>query len=150
MSRTGELRVIDPKTGKVLTSNNINYGSTIYVKEGQEVKRGDKISDWDPFNAVIVSDYTGIVHFDSIEEGVTYRLERDDQTGFSEKVIIESKNKRKIPIINMMSKDGELLKSYTLPVGAYISIGHSSKKRVTADHRFNFKHAIIINKTIRA
>jgi len=122
MSRTGELRVIDPKTGKVLTSNNINYGATIYVKEGQEVKRGDKISDWDPFNAVIVSDYTGIVQFDSIEEGVTYRLERDDQTGFAEKVIIESKNKRKIPIIHMMSKDGELLKSYTLPVGAYISI----------------------------
>ncbi len=133
MSRTGELRIIDPKTGKILTSNNVSYGASIFVKEGDEVKRGDKIAEWDPFNAVIVSDHTGMVQFDSIEEGVTYRLERDDQTGFSEKVIIESKNKRKIPIIHLMNKDGEILKSYTLPVGAYISI--EDKQMISAGQK---------------
>ena len=78
--------------------------------------------NWDPFNALIVSEFSGIVKFDSIEEGVTFRMERDDQTGYSEKIIIESKNKKKIPAIFIVSPSGEELKSYSLPVGAYISI----------------------------
>jgi DNA-directed RNA polymerase subunit beta' len=80
------------------------------------------ICEWDPFNAVIISEYGGIAKFDSIEEGSTFRVERDDQTGYAEKVIVESKNKRKIPTIQVMSPEGERLQSYTLPVGAYISI----------------------------
>ena len=123
LSRTGELRIIDPQTAKVLSSNHINYGSTIYFKDKDPIKKGDVICDWDPFNAVIVSEFSGIAQFEAIEEGVTYRLERDDQTGYTEKVIIETKRKKKsIPTIKIVSPNGEELKSYSLPVGAYISI----------------------------
>jgi DNA-directed RNA polymerase subunit beta' len=122
ISRTGEIRIIDPKTAKVLSTNNIMYGSNIYVKEGQEVKRGEKICDWDPFNAVIVADKSGLIQFDGIEENVTFREERDDQTGFAEKVIIESRNKRKIPVLKIIDGDGDEIKSFTLPVGAYLAV----------------------------
>jgi DNA-directed RNA polymerase subunit beta' len=122
VSRTGELRILEPKTGKVLATSNIQYGSTLFVKDGQEVKREDKIAEWDPFNAVMISDRTGIVQFDGIEENVTFREERDDATGFAEKVIIESRNKRKIPVLRVVDKDGDEIKSFTLPVGAYLSV----------------------------
>ncbi len=122
VSRTGELRVLEPKTGKVLATSNIQYGSTLYVKDGQDLKRDDKIAEWDPFNAVIIADKSGRIEFDGIEEGVTFREERDDQTGFAEKVIIESRNKRKVPVIRIMDKDGDELKTFTLPVGAYLSV----------------------------
>lgn len=122
LSRTGEVRIVDPKTNKIFASHYIPYGATIHIKEGQEVKKGDTICEWDPFNAVIITEFSGIAKFDSIEEGMTYRVERDDQTGFAEKVIIESKNKRKIPTIKIVSPDGEELRNYNLPVGAYISI----------------------------
>ncbi|MEZ4980447.1 MAG: hypothetical protein R2769_02455 [Saprospiraceae bacterium] len=84
--------------------------------------KGDRICSWDPFNAVIVSEFGGVANFDSIEEGATFRVERDDATGYAEKVIIEAKNKRKVPTIKIVSPEGEELRSYTLPVGAYISI----------------------------
>jgi len=122
LSRTGEIRILDPKTNKLLSSIYIPYGSNIQVFEGQEIKKGDVICDWDPFNAVIISEFSGIAQFEDVEEGITYRIERDDQTGYAEKVIIESKNRRKIPTIRMVSQDGEELRSYSLPVGAYISI----------------------------
>ncbi len=122
LSRTGEVRIVDPESNKQYVSLHVPYGSSLFVKEGQEVKRGEIICEWDPFNAVIVSEFSGIARFDSIEEGVTYRIERDDQTGYAEKVIIETKNKRKIPTIRIVSKDGEELKNYNLPVGSYISI----------------------------
>jgi DNA-directed RNA polymerase subunit beta' len=122
LSRTGEVRIMDPETNKLYVSHYIPYGSTILIKDGQKIKKGDPICEWDPFNAVIISEFGGIAKFDSIEEGVTFRLERDEQTGFAEKVIIESKNKRKIPTIKIVSPDGEELRNYNLPVGAYISI----------------------------
>ncbi|MEL7118411.1 MAG: DNA-directed RNA polymerase subunit beta' [Bacteroidota bacterium] len=122
LSRTGEVRIVNPETGKIYVSHYIPYGATLHVKEGDMVKKGDPICEWDPFNAVIVSEQAGIVKFESIEEGMTFRIERDDQTGHAEKVIIESKNRRKIPTINLINKDGEIIKSYNLPVGAYISI----------------------------
>ncbi|MCB9035250.1 MAG: DNA-directed RNA polymerase subunit beta' [Lewinellaceae bacterium] len=122
LSRTGEVRIVDSKTGKQFTSHHIPYGATLHVKEGQEVQRGDIICEWDPFNAVIISEFGGIVKYDSIEEGVTFRIERDDQTGYVEKVIVEPKNKRKIPIIKIIDADGEELRSYNLPVGSYLSI----------------------------
>ena len=127
LSRTGEVRIVDAKTGKQYVSLHIPYGSTIFVKEGQKVKKGDVICEWDPFNAVIVSEFGGKAKFEAIEEGVTYRIERDDQTGYAEKVIVESKNKRKIPTIHIENKKGEVLKSYNLPVGAYISIEDGGK-----------------------
>ncbi|MCF8245720.1 MAG: DNA-directed RNA polymerase subunit beta' [Saprospiraceae bacterium] len=122
LSRTGEIRITDEEGKRQFSANHIPYGSTIHVKEGQMVSKGDVICEWDPFNAVIVSEFQGIAKFDAIEEGVTFRMERDDQTGYSEKVIIESKNKKKVPAISIVSKDGEELRRYSLPVGAYISI----------------------------
>jgi DNA-directed RNA polymerase subunit beta' len=122
LSRTGEIRIVDTDTGKQFVSHYIPYGSTLHVKDGQKVKKGEPICEWDPFNAVIISEFGGIAKFDSIEEGVTYRVERDDQTGYAEKVIIESKNKRKIPTVRIISPDGEELRSYNLPVGSYLSI----------------------------
>jgi DNA-directed RNA polymerase subunit beta' len=122
ISRTGEIRVVDTETNKLLSANHVPYGATLYKQEGDMVQRGEMLCDWDPFNAVIVSEFTGIIRFEDIEEGVTFRMERDDQTGYSEKVIIESKSKRKVPVVQILSPDGEELRSYTLPVGAYISV----------------------------
>ena len=122
LSRTGEVRILDPETRRQYASHHITYGSTLHVKDGAEVKKGDMICEWDPFNAVIISEFSGIAKFEDIEEGVSYRLERDDQTGHAEKVIVESKRTRKIPTIRIISKAGEELRSYNLPVGSYISI----------------------------
>lgn len=122
LSRSGEIKVLDPDNRKLLTSAHVPYGATLLIKDGQKVTKGEILCNWDPFNALIVSEFSGIVKFDSIEEGVTFRMERDDQTGYSEKIIIESKNKKKIPAIFIVSPSGEELKSYSLPVGAYISI----------------------------
>jgi DNA-directed RNA polymerase subunit beta' len=126
LSRTGEIRILETKGKKILTTAYIPYGSTMRIKEG-EVNKGDVICEWDPFNAVIVSEFAGSATFDGIEEGVTYRVERDDQTGFAEKVIIESKNRRKVPVINITDKEGSVLRSYTLPVGAYVSVENGEK-----------------------
>ncbi len=122
LSRSGEVRILEPKTKKIQSSHFIPYGSELFFEEGDKIKKLDIICEWDPFNAVIISEYSGIVQFDSIEEGVTYRVERDDQTGYEEKIIQESKNKKKIPTVTVLSADGEILKSYTLPVGSHISI----------------------------
>jgi DNA-directed RNA polymerase subunit beta' len=127
LSRTGEIRIMDTKGERQLSTHHIPYGSTLFVKEGQKVSKGDMICEWDPFNAVIVSEFGGIVKFESIEEGVTFRLERDDQTGYSEKVIVEPKNRRKIPTVKIVSADGEELRSYNLPVGSYLSIDEGSE-----------------------
>jgi len=133
ISRTGELRIIEPKTKKVLASNTILYGATIFVIDGQEIKKGDKICEWDPFNAVIISDKTGIIQYDGLEENVTFKNDVDDQTGFSEKIIIESRNKKKIPVLRIVDKDGEELKSYNMPVGAYLSVDDGQE--IVAGHR---------------
>lgn len=122
LARTGEIRIVDPESGKQYVSHHIPYGATLFVKDGAKISKGDKICEWDPFNAVIISEFGGIANFDGVEEGVTFRVERDDQTGHADKVIVESKNKRKIPIIKIVSPAGEELRSYNLPVGAYISI----------------------------
>jgi DNA-directed RNA polymerase subunit beta' len=122
LSRSGELRIVDPSSKKVFTTHHIPYGAEIKVKEGAKIKKGDVICEWDPFNNVIISEFGGIAKFESIDEGVTFRVERDEQTGYADKVVIESKNKKKIPTIHIFSTSGEQLKSYTLPVGAYISI----------------------------
>ncbi len=133
LSRSGEIRILDPKTRKQFSSNHVPYGATLKIKEGAIVSKGDVICDWDPFNAVIISEFSGIAQFNEIEEGITYRMERDDQTGYSEKVIIDAKNKKKIPVIKVLDKNGDELKQYTLPVGAYISI--SDGDTVTAGQK---------------
>jgi DNA-directed RNA polymerase subunit beta' len=127
LSRSGEIRVIDPETKKVYNSYFIPYGSTLIVQDKQKVEKGDVICNWDPFNNLIISEFGGIAKFEDIEEGVTYRVERDDQTGYAEKVIIEAKNKKKIPVIRIFSPGGDELKTYNIPLGAYISIEDNSE-----------------------
>ncbi|GJM33820.1 MAG: DNA-directed RNA polymerase subunit beta' [Saprospiraceae bacterium] len=122
LSRTGEVRIVDTDTGRQMSAHHIPYGSTLHVSDAKMIKKGDLICEWDPFNAVIVSEFHGVAKFEDIEEGITFRIERDDQTGYAEKVITEPKNKRKIPTIKILSTDGEELRSYNLPVGSYISI----------------------------
>jgi DNA-directed RNA polymerase subunit beta' len=129
ISRSGEIKILDSESGKVLANTHIPYGSILYVKDRQKVTKGDMICNWDPFNALIISEFSGLIKYDSIEEGITYRMERDDQTGYSEKVIIESKNKKKIPAIIIVNAAGEELKTYSLPVGAYITIEDNSEIR---------------------
>ncbi|MCB9344924.1 MAG: DNA-directed RNA polymerase subunit beta' [Saprospiraceae bacterium] len=128
VSRTGEIRMIDPKNNRVLYNNYIPYGAFLYVTDGQVIERGEKLCTWDPFNASIVSDFKGIIRYSNLEEGTNYRIERDDQTGFAEKIVTESKNKKKIPTIILVdAKSGEELKTYSLPIGAYISVNDNAE-----------------------
>jgi DNA-directed RNA polymerase subunit beta' len=128
ISRSSEMRIIDQNTGIVLTTSNIPYGAFIYVKSGDTLKKNDLISLWDPYNAVIISELAGKLEFESIEENATYREEIDEQTGFAEKVIIESRDKRKNPTIKIMDVKGkEELRSYSLPVGAHIIVSEGQK-----------------------
>src|SRR5690606_31455799 len=116
IGRTGEMRVIDVENDRLLNTHNIPYGSILKIKNGQKIKKGDIICTWDPFNAVIVSEINGRVKFDSVIEGITYREEADEQTGHREKVVIETKDKTKIPSV-IVEAGGEM-KSYNLPVGS--------------------------------
>ncbi len=119
IGRTGEVRIMDDKNDRLLITNNVPYGSTLRVKDKQEVKKGDVICTWDPFNNVIVSEQIGTIKYEGIIEGITYRDESDDQTGHHEKVIIETKDKTKIPTIVIAGKDN---KHYNLPVGSHLSV----------------------------
>ena len=125
ISRSAELRVVDKNTGLVLTTANVPYGSQLYTKNKASVKAGELLCDWDPYNAVIISEFSGKIEFEYIEEGVTFREESDEQTGFKEKVIIESKDKTKSPTIKVV-KGKDTLKSYNIPVGSHIIIGDGS------------------------
>lgn len=127
LSRTGEVRLVDPESGKHYTSLHIPYGARLFVKDKQKLKKGEVLCEWDPFNAVIISEFSGVAEFESVEEGETFRIERDDQTGYAEKVVIESKKKRKIPTIKIVDKDGEEQRTYNLPVGAYISVDNGDE-----------------------
>jgi DNA-directed RNA polymerase subunit beta' len=128
ISRSSEMRILDENTGIVLTTGNIPYGAYLYAKSGQKVEKGQRICVWDPYNAVIISEFAGKLAFESIEENATYREEIDEQTGFAEKVIIESRDKRKNPTIRIMdAKGNEELKTYSLPVGAHIMVKEGQK-----------------------
>ena len=122
IGRLAELRIIDKKTNIPLSSYNVPYGAKLYVKNGSEVKKGDPICDWDPYNAVIISESAGKISFENVIEGVTYKEESDEQTGFREKVIIETRDKTKNPVIRILSSGGEVLKSYNLPVSAHLAV----------------------------
>jgi DNA-directed RNA polymerase subunit beta' len=117
IGRTGEVRIMDAKNDRLLITNNIPYGATLAVKDGQKVAKGDVICTWDPFNNVIVAEVNGTVKFEHVIEGITYREEADEQTGHREKVVIETKDKTKIPSIVVQGKEH---KSYNLPTGSHI------------------------------
>lgn len=122
VSRTAEIRITDSKTGLLLSSKNIPYGSEFYLEGKTSVKKGDVICKWDPHNGVIVSEFAGKVIFDGIEKGVNYKVEVDEQTGFTEKIIIESKNKKLIPILKIVDKKGEVIRSYNLPLDSHLNV----------------------------
>ncbi|MCD7935708.1 MAG: DNA-directed RNA polymerase subunit beta', partial [Tannerellaceae bacterium] len=120
VSRLAELRIVDPNTKIVLLTHNIPYGSKLYFNSGDKVKKGDLIIEWDPFNAVIVSEVAGKIEFENVVENVTYKVESDETTGLKEKIIIESKDKTKAPAAHILDKDGNYLKNYSLPLGAHV------------------------------
>ncbi len=127
ISRTSEIKIVDAKTGITLSTNNIPYGSQLFIKNGAKVKDGDVICQWDPYNGVIVSEFTGQIAYENIEQGVTYQVEIDEQTGFQEKVISESRNKKLIPTLHINDGKGETLRSYNLPVGSHIMVDDGDK-----------------------
>ena len=127
ISRLGECRLVDKNTGITLSTHNIPYGSKLYIKPGSEVKKGELVCEWDPYNAVIISEFAGEVAFESIIDGLTFREESDEQTGYREKVITESRDKSKNPVINVLSPTGEEIRSYNLPVGSHIMVDEGSK-----------------------
>ncbi len=129
LGRTGEVRILEPSTKKQLSANHIPYGSELLVKDGKKVNKGDVIATWDPYNAVILSEFEGEVRFENIIEGVTVREEVDEQTGHREKVLIESRDKKMIPGIQIVDKKEDVLRNYNIPVGAHISVDEGEKVR---------------------
>jgi DNA-directed RNA polymerase subunit beta' len=118
IGRTGEVRIMDVKNDRLMITNNVPYGATLTVKDGQKVSKGDIICTWDPFNNVVISEISGKLKFENVLEGITYREEADEQTGHREKVVIDTKDKTKIPGITVES--GKEIKNYNLPVGSHI------------------------------
>ena len=127
ISRTSEIKISDPNTGLTLSNNNIPYGSFLYVKGKKKVKKGTLICEWDPYNGVIISDYAGKISYENIQQGLTYEVEIDEQTGFQEKVIIESRNKKMIPTLLVKNSKDEIIRSYNLPVGAHLVVNDGDK-----------------------
>ena len=127
ISRTTEIHIIDQDSKNILSSNIIPYGSTLNIKNGAKVKKDDLICSWDPFNGVIVSEFSGKISYENIEAGTTYQVEIDEQTGFQEKVISESRNKKLIPTLLILNSKGETLRSYNLPVGAHLIVDDNEK-----------------------
>ncbi len=127
ISRTSEIKISDPNTGLTLSTNNIPYGSFLYVKNKKKIKKGTLVCEWDPYNGVIISDYAGKISYENIEQGLTYEVEIDEQTGFQEKVIIESRNKKLIPTLHVKNSKNEIIRSYNLPVGAHLVVNDGDK-----------------------
>ncbi len=126
IGRSGEMRVIDAKTKITLTTNLIPYGAVLHIKPGVKVKKGDVVCSWDPYNASIIAEGPGKIGFENIDEGVTFRIETDEQTGFEEKVIIDNRDKKKNPTIQILNGK-EVEKSYSLPVGAILQVNNGEK-----------------------
>ena len=130
ISRTSELKLKDPKSGIVLSTSNIPYGSQLFIKNGDKVSKDEVVCQWDPYNGVIISEFAGKIRYENIEQGVTYQVEIDEQTGFQEKVISESRNKKLIPTLQILGKKDEVIRSYNLPVGAHLMVDNDEKIKV--------------------
>ena len=120
VSRLVEMRVVDPNTKIILLSHNVPYGAKLYFNNNDKVNKGDLICEWDPFNAIIVSEATGRIKFENFIENVTYKVESDEQTGLKEKVIVESRDKTKAPSAHILNDDDDILRTYSLPLGAHL------------------------------
>lgn len=122
IGRTAELKIVDKNTRIAVTTHAIPYGSRLYIKNGDTITKDQLLCDWDPYNAVIISEVGGKATFENLQEGVTYKEESDEQTGFAEKIVVESRDKTKNPIISVTDSSGERYRSYNIPVGAHISV----------------------------
>jgi DNA-directed RNA polymerase subunit beta' len=127
VGRLAEVRFVDVNTGIVLSTHNVPYGSTLYVSDGDLVEKGKLIAKWDPFNAVIITEATGKIEFEGVIENVTYKVESDEATGLREIIIIESKDKTKVPTAHILTEDGNLIRTYNLPVGGHVIIENGQK-----------------------
>ena len=122
VSRLAEARFIDPHTNIVLSTVNVPYGSSLYFKNGVNVKKGDLIARWDPFNAVIVTEYAGKLKFNDVIEGITFRAETDETTGLTEKIIIDSKDRSRVPTCDVLDATGNVIGTYNFPVGGHVVV----------------------------
>ena len=122
VGRLAEVRFVDLNTNIVLFTQNVPYGSTLYVNEGDKVEKGKVIAKWDPFNAVIVTENPGKLIFEDVIEGVTYRVEADETTGLREIIITESKDKTKVPSAHIVDENGELIRTYNFPIGGHLVV----------------------------
>lgn len=120
VSRLAEMRVIDVNTGITLTTQNIPYGSKLYVKNGDLGTKGQVVCEWDPFNAVIISENDGVIEFEDVIENITFKTEVDETTGLREKIIVETKDRTKVPSANVLDDKGVVIRTYNLPVGAHL------------------------------
>ncbi|MCE8876331.1 DNA-directed RNA polymerase subunit beta' [Bacteroides ovatus] len=127
VGRLAEVRFVDVNTGIVLSTHNVPNGSTLYVSDGDLVEKGKLIARWDPFNAVIITEATGKIEFEGVIENVTYKVESDEATGLREIIIIESKDKTKVPTAHILTEDGDLIRTYNLPVGGHVIIENGQK-----------------------
>ncbi len=127
IGRLAEMRIVDKKTKIVFSTHNIPYGSKLFFKDGATVKKNDLICEWDPYNALIISEPSGTAKFDDLVDGVTYREETDEQTGFVEKVISETRDKTKNPVIKIMDNKNQAIKSYNLPFGSHLVVNEGAK-----------------------
>ena len=125
LGRSGEIKVV--KNGKVLSTNNIPYGAILHHKDGDEIEKGDMIANWDPYNAVILSEFEGVVEYEQMTEGITYLMEQDQQTGHTDRIIIDSKDRKVNPSIAIKDKKGVPLRGYNLPVGSYLLVSDKEK-----------------------
>ncbi len=129
VSRLAELKIIDKNTNIQLSNHPIPYGSKLFIKNGDSVTRGQHLCDWDPYNGVIITEYDGKIEFENLAEGVTFREESDEQTGYNEKVIIETRDKTRNPSLRVLDGDGNLIRTYNLPVGGHLSVSNGDKVR---------------------
>jgi DNA-directed RNA polymerase subunit beta' len=127
LGRSGEFRIVEAGSNKVIVTNNIPYGAYLYVKDGSKINKGDRICSWDPYNAVIISEFAGVAKFEAVLEGITFREESDEQTGHREKVIIDTRDKTKNPVIQVADSKGNIIKGYNIPVGAHIAVDEDEK-----------------------
>ena len=133
VSRLAEVQFIDPNTEVVLATLNVPYGSSLFFKDGDVVKKDDVICRWDPFNAVIVSEYAGTLRFHNVAEGQTYKAETDETSGMTERIIIESKDHNIVPTVDVEDENGQVIGTYNFPVGGHIANIEDGQKITTGE-----------------
>ena len=122
VGRLAEVHFIDINTGIVLSSQNIPYGAQLFVGDKEKVEKGTMVAKWDPFNAVIVTELAGKIHFNDVIEGVTYRVEEDEATGLRERIIIEAKERNRIPSADILDEKGNIIRSYNFPINGHLAV----------------------------